>query len=270
MSVDTQERGTGLVERWRDRRDVSRPPRRPGAWRRAVLLWGVLVTLLAAGLVFLFFFSAAFVVQDVQVEGAKGELADSVVFEADIPQGRPLARVSETRLAERVLEGEKRVRSVSLDRRWPSTIVYEVQLREPALALRGGGTTWLADAGGVVYDSVEKASHNLPAVTVAEKPQDVSTGTVLGLVELWRLRPDPAELEGEISTPRLGSNGDVTIRIDQLTIRWGPPVEAEKKWKVVQALVGQDAIDPQGEIPQTIDVSIPGTPVVTGIPPAQG
>lgn len=270
MSVDTQERGTGLMERWRERREVPRRPRRPGAWRRAVVLWGGLVTLLAAGLVFLFFFSAAFVVKDVQVEGAKGELADSIVYQADVPQGRPLARVSESRLAERVLAGEERVRSVSLDRRWPSTIVYEVELREPALVLRGSGTTWLADAGGVVYDTVDKPSNKLPAVTVAEKPQDLSTETVRGLVELWRLRPDPAELEGEISTPRLGSDGDVRIRIDQLTVRWGPPVEAEKKWKVVQALVAQDSIDPQGAVPQTIDVTIPDTPVVTGIPPAEG
>lgn len=270
MSTGTKERGAGLLGRRRERRDVPRPPRRPGGWRRAVLLWGGLVTLLAAGLVFLFFFSAAFVVEDVQVEGAEGEVAQSVVEQADIPHGRPLARVSESRLSARVLEGEKRVRSVSLDRRWPSTIVYEVELREPALALRGGGTTWLADAGGVVYDTVEKASQKLPSVTVAEEPQDLSTETVRGLVELWRLRPDPAELEGEISRPRLGSNGDVTVKIDQLTVRWGPPVEAEKKWKVVRALIGQDSIDPQGAVPQSIDVTIPDTPVVTGIPPAEG
>lgn len=259
---------------WRGRLDARRARRAAqggrGAWRRTALLWGGLVALAAAGLVFLFFYSAAFVVKDVQVVGAKGKLAESIVYEADIPHGRPLARVSETRLAERVLEGQKRVRSVSLHRRWPSTIVYEVELREPALVLRGGGRTWLADAGGVVYAAVGKASHKLPAVTVAERPADLSQETVRGLVELWRMRPDPAELEGEISTPRLGSDGDVTIKIDQLTVRWGPPVEAEKKWKVVRALVGQDSIDPQGAIPQTIDVTTPHTPVVTGIPPAEG
>lgn len=267
MTAGEDGRAGRIARWWAARRSTTR---RPGAWRRAVLLWGGLVTLLAAGLVFLFFFSAAFVVEDIKVEGAEGELSESVVREADIPQGRPLARVSETRLAERVLAGDKRVKEVTLDRRWPSTVVYEVQLREPALALRAGGTTWLADVNGVVYDTVEKASHKLPAVTVAEEPQDLSQETVRGLVELWRLRPDPAELEGELTTPRLGSNGQVTIRVDQLTIQWGPPTEAEKKWKVVRALVAQESIDPQGAVPQTIDVSIPDTPTVTGIPPAEG
>lgn len=267
--TQVQEREAGVLQRWRERRGTQ-APRRAGAVRQAVLLWGVLVTLLAAVLVFLFFFSAAFVVKDVQVEGAEGELAASVVEQADIPHGRPLARVSQARLEERVLAGEKRVRSVSLQRRWPSTIVYGVTLREPALVLRGGGTTWLADAGGVVFETVDKAPHKLPAVQVAEQPQDLSTQTVRGLVELWRLRPDPAQLEGEIGTPTLGANGQVRVKIDQLTVLWGPPVEAEKKWKVVQALIGQDSIDPQGAIPQTIDVTIPDTPVVTGIPPAEG
>ncbi len=264
----TDEQGTrGRLARWRARRAMTR---RPGAWRRAALLWGGLVVLLGAGLVFLFFFSAAFVVKDVEVVGAEGELAESIVYEADIPHGRPLARVSESRLAERVLEGQKRVKSVTLDRRWPSTVVYEVELREAALALKGDGQTWLADVDGVVYASTQKASNKLPAVRVAETPSDLPQQTVRGLVELWRLRPDPADLEGELATPRLGSDGAVTIKVDQLTIRWGPPVEAEKKWKVVQALVGQDSIDPQGALPQTIDVSIPDTPVVAGIPPAEG
>ena len=91
---------------------LARPPR-PGAVRRAFLLWGLLVALFAGGLVFLFFYSAAFVVEEITVEGAEGELADSVVHHADIPMGRPLARVSEHNLAQRVLEGEKRVRSVT-------------------------------------------------------------------------------------------------------------------------------------------------------------
>ena len=39
---------------------------------------------------------------------------------------------------------------------------------------------------------------------------------------------------------------------------------------VSEALVGQESVDPQGAIPQTIDVSLPDTPVVSGLPPAVG
>ncbi|MGC5583559.1 cell division protein FtsQ/DivIB [Ornithinimicrobium sp. W1665] len=252
---------------------LERPPR-PGAVRRALLLWGMLVALFAGGLVFLFFYSAAFVVEEISVEGADGELADSVVHHADIPVGRPLARVSEHNLAERVVEGERRVRSVSLDRDYPSSITYTVELREPALALRRGKTTWLADEGGVVYEEVEEASNKLPAVAVSEEPADLDQETVRGLVELWRTRPDPSELEGELDTPEMDRNGAVSLTIDQVTVLWGEPTDIEKKWQVVQALVEQDSIDPQGGIAQTIDVRVPDAPSVQGIPaappPAQG
>lgn len=258
----------GLSERWRQRRARVRGERGPRAWRRALLRWGSLVAVLAASVVFLFFFSAAFVVEEVRVSGVEGEVAQSVEHHADIPHGRPLARVSESRLSERVLTGEPRVRSIVVDRQWPSTVVYAVELRQPALALRQGGTTWLADAAGVVYSSVEKKPKGLPAVSVSAPPQDLPRDTVRGLLELWSMRPKGPELEGELSAPKYAANGTVTMTIDQVTLEWGEPTEAEKKWKVVTALLGQDSIDPQGGIPQTIDVSLPETPVVTGLPPA--
>lgn len=252
--------------------DRSRPPRgsRPGTIRRALLLWGLLLTAFAGGLVFLFFYSAAFVVTETQVAGVQGEVAESVEDLADIPRGRPLGRVSESKVRERVVAGDKRVADVTIDKTWPSTVTFEVTLREPALALVRGKKTWVADASGVVYDQVDKASNKLPRVAVKSKPEDLSQESVVGLVELWRLRPDPADLEGELAAPSLTSDGRVLLSIDQLTVEWGTPTEAEKKWQVVQALVGQESVDPQGGIPQTIDVSLPDTPVVTGLPPAAG
>lgn len=259
---------SGLAERRKQRRARARGVRGPRAWRRALLMGGGLVGVLAAVVVFLFFFSVAFVVEDVQVAGVEGEVAESVRQHADVPEGRPLARVSASRVSERVLAGDQRVRSIAVERKWPATVVYTVELREPALALRQGETTWLADAGGVVYDQVEKRPKGLPAVNVSEPPQDLSQDTVRGLVELWQLRPDQSALEGEWSTPKYGKDGTVTMKVDQLTVQWGEPTEAEKKWKIVSALVGQDSVDPQGGIPQTIDVSLPGTPVVSGLPAA--
>lgn len=236
--------------------------------RRRVITLAALVLALVGGLVFLFFFSAAFVVKDVRVTGVEGELAESVERLAQVPNGRPLARVSEGRVSERVLQ-DLRVAGVSVDSDWTDSVVtLSATPREPALVLRQGGSTWLSDVGGVVYDEVEKPSNKLPSVTVPTRPTELGEGTVQGLVELWRTRPDPAELEGELSTPRLDKNGMVSMTVDGLTIVWGEPVEAEKKWQIIRALVAQESIDPQGGIEQRIDVSLPGTPVVTGIPEA--
>lgn len=258
----------GVSERQARRRARTSGVRGRRAWRRALLLWGGLVGVLAAGVAFLFFFSVAFVVEEVRVDGVKGEVAESVRHHADIPRGRPLARVSESRVSERVLAGDPRVRSITVEREWPSTVVYTVEQREPALALKRGDTTWLADGSGVVFEQVAKRPKGLPTVNVSQPPQDLPREAVRGLVELAQLRPDKKQLEGKLSTPRYGKDGTVTMKVDQLTVEWGEPTEAEKKWKVVSALVGQDSIDPQGGIPQTIDVSLPETPIVTGLPPA--
>ena len=159
---------------------------------------------------------------------------------------------------------------VQLPRQQPVGLqrLFGLLLREPALALRKGKQTWLADEGGVVFEQVDEASNKLPAVTVSEEPDDLDQETVRGLVELWRTRPDPAELEGELDTPRMDRSGAVTLTIDQLTVLWGQPTDTEKKWQVVRALVDQESIDPQGWAPQTIDVRTPDTPSVQGIPPA--
>ncbi|MGD8149649.1 cell division protein FtsQ/DivIB [Ornithinimicrobium sp. Y1694] len=264
------------MSRWkRSKRDAwakdSAKAKAPSTHGRPMLrrlAWlGGLVGVLVAGLVFLFFYSAAFVVRDLSVTGVEGELADSVEAHAQIPHGRPLARVSQANVEARVLE-DPRIASVEVIRDWPSGITLDAHPRKAALVLRQKDATWLADTNGVVFDEVSEPSRKLPSVRVSEPPTEMSEETVRGLVELWRLRPDPAELEGRLGTPRLASDGAVSMKVDQLTIVWGAPVEAERKWAVVKALVGQDSIDPQGGIPQTIDVSIPETPVVTGLPEA--
>lgn len=254
------------------RRSSGKPsasPARRARFRRRLMLLGGLMAALVAGLVFLFFFSAAFTVKEVAVTGAEGELAAAVEERADIPRGRPLARVSESRVAERVLQ-DLRVADLSVETSWPSSVTLVVTPREPALVLKKGSDTWLADVSGVVYDQVESPSAKLPSVSVPSEPEALSEQTVRGLVELWRERPDPAELEGDLGRPRLSADGTVTLSVDQLTIEWGEPVEAEKKWSIIAALIAQESIDPQGAVPQKIDVSLPDTPVVTGIPPASG
>ncbi|MDO5740563.1 MAG: FtsQ-type POTRA domain-containing protein [Ornithinimicrobium sp.] len=234
-----------------------------------MVIWGAIVLALAAGVIFLFFFSAAFVVKDLHVADAKGELATSVEELADIPRGRPLARVSEAKINERV-QADLRVARVSVERQWPSSVTLRVVQREPALVLQQGGSMWLADVDGVVFDEVGKAPGKLPVVTVPTKPTELSAATVQGLVQLWATRPKANVLGGKLSTPALSRTGSVTMRVGQVTIVWGPPVEAEKKWKVVSALLAQDSIDPSGVIAQKIDVTLPDTPIVTGIPPATG
>lgn len=251
---------------------AARPAKpRTGRLRKAVLLWGGLGTLLAAGLVFLFFFSAAFVVKDVQVVGVKGELADTVVDLAQIPHGRPLARVSESGVQERVLT-DTRIGHVTVERGWPSTVTFNVSARQPSLVLRHGSKRWFSDDQGIVFAQVQgrtaaAAADKLPTARTVDPPDEITAEQAVGMLEILDTAPAEKVLEGELEVPVLDRDGRVRLTIGQVSVDWGEPVENEQKWAVVAALLGQESIDPAGAAAQTIDVSVPAQPVVTGIPP---
>lgn len=247
---------------WRMRRSQGRP-------RRTLLTWSTLVTLFAAGVVFLFFFSAAFVVKDIEVSGGREEVQESAVELARIPHGRPLARVAEGAVGERIL-ADTRIAEVTVERDWPSTVRLVLTEREPVVAFTHEGSTWLADAGGVVYEQVDEASNKLPKFETKGDPTELDARTVAGVAQLWRMRPDPDVLEGDLARPRVAADGAVTMRVGEVRLNWGLPEQNEKKWQVVTALIGQDAIDPQGATRIDIDVRTPDTPVVTGLPAATG
>ena len=82
-------------------------------WGKRFAAWVIdgLILAVVGGLVFLFFWSAAFVVKDVRVAGVEGEVAESVERLAQVPRGRPLARGG----AHEALEGEARPRNVILE-----------------------------------------------------------------------------------------------------------------------------------------------------------
>lgn len=247
---------------WSMRRSQGRP-------RRTLLTWLALVALFTAGVVFLFFFSAAFVVKDIQVSGGREEVQESAVELARIPHGRPLARVAEGAVGERVL-ADGRIAAVEVERDWPSTVRLVITEREPVVAFTHGGSAWLADADGVVYEQVDEASNKLPKFATRSEPTELDPRTVAGVAQLWRTRPDPDVLEGDLARPRVAADGAVTMRVGDVDLVWGQPEENEKKWQVVTAIIGQDAVDPQGGVKITIDVRSPDTPVVGGLRAATG
>ncbi|WP_131104172.1 cell division protein FtsQ/DivIB [Ornithinimicrobium sufpigmenti] len=253
--------------RWERMKHRLRMRRSTGRPRRTLLTWLTVVALLAAGVIFLFFFSSAFVVKDLQVSGGREEVQESAVALAQIPNGRPLARVAEGAVGERVLT-DTRIAAVSVERDWPSTVRLTITEREPVLALTDGTSTWLADAGGVVYEQVTEHSNKLPLLQTAGDPTELDRPTVAGLAQLWRMRPDPDVLQGDLGRPRVAADGAVTLRVGEVRLEWGPPEQNEKKWQVVTAIIGQDAVDPQGGTRIDIDVRTPDTPVVTGLPAA--
>jgi cell division septal protein FtsQ len=236
--------------------------RRP--WKAAAVVG--LVLALVGGLVFLFGYSRAFVVQEVVVQGTEGELASAVVDAAAIPTGRPLARVDGGGITERVL-ADLRVEEVEVKRSWPDAITLEVTPREPAIVVHQGREgARVADAQGIVYDSADSAPKKLPDVRIPEdgtEPENLA-----GVLDLLAALPD--DLRGDVARLRVLADGAVQFKIGTMSVKWGATTQPDLKSRVLAALLEQDSIDPHAEVePITVDLHAPETPVVTGMPVAE-
>lgn len=236
-------------------------------WRLLVAL-GVMV-LATVGVIFLFWFSQAFVVQDVRVEAAEGyevpgDLAEEALAMAAVPTQIPLARVDTAAAKERVLT-DLRVADVQVRRSWPDEIVVVLTPRTPVLVVtQGGSPATLADAGGLLYDEVDPVPADLPQLRVPGG--EVDAGLVAGVAAVHAGLPE--ELREEVTRMTLTRAGTMRFPLGRATIIWGPTTANEDKVVVLQALAEQpemDLWDADGP-PLSIDLSVPTLPVITGLP----
>ena len=247
---------------------ATRVRRRP--WKVSALVALFLAVL--GGVVFLFGWSRAFVVQEVVVQGVEGELAESVRAHASVPHGRPLARVDTGALTERVQQ-DLRVAQVEVGRSWPSTITLEVVAREPAIAVVVPGEPMrVADAQGIVYDEVAKKPRGISQLRVPSA--DAEPTRLRGAIAMRESIPE--DLRAQMHGMRLLTTGNMQFRLGEVSVVWGPPEQPTLKSRVLQALLLQDSIELEPEDDEraqevrqrvTIDLSVPETPVVKGLPP---
>ncbi|MCK0112670.1 FtsQ-type POTRA domain-containing protein [Ornithinimicrobium sp. F0845] len=266
------------VYRWGRRKGQPKPhpklrQRAAAVRRRPWWVAGILALVLAliGGVIYLFGFSTAFVVEQVTVAGSEGEIADGAREIGASTLGRPLARVDTDRLEELVLE-DLRVATVDVGRSWPSTITLDLTLRQPALAIDQSGTrgVLLADSEGVVYDTVDKAPSDVIAVRAPSGDLDP--------VDLQAVQTVPAALPPAIARRtdglRLTGAGEIQFQVGTIAVTWGDGSSPELKARTLEALLAQDGIDPtaepeEGAEPITIDLSTPTTAVVTGLETAE-
>ncbi|GAC55876.1 cell division protein FtsQ [Gordonia hirsuta DSM 44140 = NBRC 16056] len=221
--------------------------------RRLWRLLGVLVVLAVLGaLAATAYYSSTLSVRTVTVQGravagddpaAEGVLAPSIpraeiLAVADVPLGKPLLQVDTAAIAERVARIPA-VASVRVDRRYPSTLVIDVQERTPRAVLElDDGRLGVMDGTGVVYiefssrEAMEKATaanpayRDLPLLEVPNPgPGDPATRAVLkaaGELPPW-LRP-------LVETISASSPADVKLGLTKgRTAVWGNADRGEQK-----------------------------------------
>lgn len=214
---------------------------------RAAAPWaiggGVLLAALLA--VWLVYGTSLLGVRELRVTGT--ELVDpaEVRRAAAVPAGTPLARVDLAEVRDRVATLAP-VGRATITRRWPGTLVIEVEERKPVAAVPQEPGFAVVDTEGVVFSRPVERPAGLPIIRVAEPgPQDSATGAALQV--LAALSP---ALRAELVEIRVEGPARIVVRLAQgRSVIWGDASRSDTKAQVATGLLGQ-----KGDI---IDVSAP-------------
>lgn len=257
------------------------PPRRrrlPDWLRLSPRARRVVLILVGAFIIFgmwLFYFSSVFALQSVVVQGVKLVSAAEVGQRADMGAGTPLARINPEEIEARVM-GIPAVRSVQVTRRWPNTVVIEVQERREVGYLKEelavgesssngeAPTSQAADSEGQALSEAEVANTQDPVgQTQTETVYKIVDDTGYAFRQVENLEDVPRGLPRIDATSPAGQTaaGEVagslservlaqiaTITADdpnkiilttkgQATVLWGASSENDLKARVLQALL---------------------------------
>lgn len=201
-------------------------------WRRRILigLAGVVALGLVAGAVWLVQFSQVLASKKVTVHGTTTLTEDRVREVAQVPLGRPLARVGLQPVVDRLTSLEQ-VASAKARVVWPDTVEITVVERTPVFAAASPDGYRLVDAMGQAYGHQEKAPTGL---VVARFPGVLDPHVLAGVAAVVGALPD--SLKG--ATITAPTRDSITLTLPQgPTVVWGSAQESELKARVVTELM---------------------------------
>jgi cell division protein FtsQ len=217
--------------------------------RRRRIVGGVAAAAVAIAFgtgVYLVGFSPVLSTQKVQVNGLKVLAKNDVVATAGIVLGTPLARVDITAAADR-LAAVPAVADVTVVRWWPDTVSITIIERRARLAIPTDGGFRLADASGVVFQTVSQRPSGLVLVDAPADDQQllVDVGTVFSA-----LSPDTAARVERVVAP---TRDGIELRLSNgAKVVWGSAEQSALKSQVLDDLLTKSAT--------VFDVSAPGFP----------
>lgn len=226
--------------------------------RRHPLLVAAVLPLVLATVAWVIWESPLLAVRTVQVDGVRTLSAADVRDAAGLTTGTPLLRVDVDAAAARVRRLPQ-VASAQVVRGWPDRIVVTVTERVPVAVVDVAGRRSLADASGVLFETVTgDAPDGVVPLDVAHPgPHDAATRA--GLAAIAAL---PSAVRSDLQGVSATSGADVVLHLtDGTTVLWGDGGQARTKAAALAALLHQiqaGAVTGAG----TIDVSTPAAVVL--------
>ncbi|MFE5289694.1 cell division protein FtsQ/DivIB [Nocardia sp. NPDC056611] len=234
---------TGSAERAAARRARLRRGREPResriaiAWRSRGVRIGLLagaVALIALGLVA--WFTPMLSVRTVEVDGLAAVPEEQVRQALQVPDGLSILRLDTDALAEQVSRLPK-VRSVRVQRVFPSTVRVTVTERTPVLYFDSPDGAHLLDCDSVEF-AIEPPGLGVPKL-VTEHPGGTDPVTKAAVAVMAAI-PIPLRDQVGVGAVVARSVSDIALELrDGRTVLWGGTVDSSRKAAVVGPLLSQ-------------------------------
>ncbi len=208
-------------------------------------------------LVWVIWFSRLLAVDAVAVQGLDTLKADQVREVAEVPPGRPLARLDTVAIESRVGALE-RVESVEVSRSLPGTVRIAVVERTPVAWVRLDGRLRAIDRYGVDFKSYERPPRSIPEVQfpALEARQLQQSLASAGGVVAFLQENDPAFMEA-VDHVEVESQDSVVLALrGDRTVTWGNGKRSQDKLRILRSLL--DTVKAGG-----YDVSAPEQPTTS-------
>ncbi|MFE4462895.1 cell division protein FtsQ/DivIB [Nocardia tengchongensis] len=241
--AESAEVTAGAAERAAARRARLRRGREPresrvvAAWRSTRVRIGVLVgavLLIAFGLVA--WFTPLLSVRTVDVEGLAAVPEEQVLQALQVPDGLSMLRLDTDAMAEQVSRLPK-VRSVRVQRVFPSTVRVTVAERTPVLYFDSPDGAHLLDCDSVEF-AIEPPAPGVPKL-VTDHPGGTDAVTKAAVAVMAAI-PVPLRDQVGVGAVVARSVSDIALELrDGRTVLWGGTVDSARKAAVVGPLLSQ-------------------------------
>ncbi|WP_278265556.1 FtsQ-type POTRA domain-containing protein [Nocardia sp. AG03] len=203
---------------------------------RGYRLWTAVGLVAVTVLALLAWFTPALSVRTVRIDGLSVVTQDEVRSRLEIPDGRSMLRIDTNSIAQRVAAIPK-VRSVRVQRKFPSTVLVTVVERTPVVYVESPDGAHLIDA-----ESVEFAIEPVTPIGVPKLLTEGSfTGPAATRAAVDVLVTLPPALSVQVGEVVARSISDVSLNLrDGRKVVWGGTGDGERKAAVVMPLLTRE------------------------------
>lgn len=245
-------------------RYIRQRKRRSAAPVFGLWLFLILCSMLAA---YFFIHSAYFSLKDIEVTGNKTLSADQVIELSGLSMGENIFRVDAQSVALKI-EMHPSVKKTVISRQIPSTLIVKIAERSPVALV-------VVQDGFVIVDQdtfyIQKVNDiqdlQLPIISGVKVDSSLRPGTSIGteglntaLKLITLLDEDFLKNVAEIVAP---SSLSLTLKtIQGVEVRFGEPVQLERKIKLMQSLLFQNGAIINSDTVEYIDLRYDTAPVI--------